>query len=427
MLSFNWLNVYIFLKLVIHVCTPSTPFLLLGTDMKQRSLLSLLLIVVLFLSFLFFNQPQHFHYQHQDNVSSSDSPPQNDNFTFSKYLPDNPRGITLKKKNNYTLPIPLLESKKKQWSLLPSLLDHFNLRDYHYNNGKKPSIGCTSKYLSSWYNNVPRNFCPLSTLFVYSEQHSGTILLSSHLHKAPGMVGIHELFCCENCTDRTLGLSTFLNLACSLRVHEVGAKKVIVGLQYNHFWHQTEEAIRFPQEQHDSSVLLLKRDNYLSFFFAGAGTKSPKRSHVVIPMDLLQSLPDRIREYQQKYHKVYCSLKKAGVPVILLTYENLIKNFTFVMEDVGEFVGIRRGKWSPRLVLHHHSLSDRVENFGEVKEYLEKNWPEYVCMLFENCEYPSEFVCDDGVDFSFTPLSKEKEKKRKKKKKKKEKKIKIKN
>ena len=208
--------------------------------------------------------------------------------------------------------------------------------------------------------------------------------------------------------NKTLAISTAINLLCALRLPEMGVKKVVIGLQWSQFWRYTHDAVMYPK-QHNSPVLLLKRDNYLAKILAGEGTKS-KNPGTHIPFDVLENLPELVLKHQERYKKIYCSLKKAGVNVMIITYEELVNHFSQTMARVSEFGGLEegggrkgrgrgRGRWYEGFVKEHVVLVDRVGNMNKAKKFLMRYFPDFVCMLTEDCVYPEGFDCGPGHFF----------------------------
>ena len=196
---------------------------------------------------------------------------------------------------------------------------------------------------------------------------------------------------------------------CALRIHELGVKNVFIGLQYQHFWKHTSLSNPFPKHHPNTSVLILKRDNYLSHYCAGAGPDS-KNFDSFIPMLEIKYLPSRIEEYQKRYKKMYCSLKKAGVKVKVITYEELVGDFDSTMRKVGEFVGesVDRGWKLGGFESKHVALKERVKNYEEAKRYLKRKHPQYLCLLREDCDFFPfpDFECEESsFSSSFFPLS----------------------
>ena len=313
-----------------------------------------------------------------------------------KNLPPDPSMVILSPKTNYTLPIPIMKRNKNQWRLLKHVLEHFHLLDEDSKKEFWPSIGCGAQTLSKWYENVPHDFCPLSTVLVYSEQHSGTSLLGNYLQKAPHTVGIHELFCCDHCTNKTLAIETLVKLSCSLRVHQRNIQQIVVGLQFNHFWGNLEYALSYPKV-HGSKVILMKRDNIIAKKLAGAGLKDKKKTLRINPerKHYLVNITTYIENYQERYRSIYCFLKEVGVEVLVVTYEELAGEFGETMKRVSDFIDVPSGWWNgAQEETIHIPLVDRIRNFEEVKEFMEEHHPEYVCMLTEDCVFSKGFSCD---------------------------------
>ena len=234
------------------------------------------------------------------------------------------------------------------------------------------------------------------------------------LNKNPKNIGIHELFCCDNCVGKGEGVDIYINMMCVLRMGELGVKNVVVGLQYDHFWERRENFWEVLGGRNSSvSVIILKRDNYLAYLSASAGKKVKESKF--IKRVLIENMPRKVRRFQRKYREMYCLLKKRGVKVLLLTYEELIENFEQKMKIVSDFMegeGEKNNRWYGGFVSKHKKLEGRIENGKEVREFLEKNHPEYLCMLTEDCIYPDGFDCEnlEGTyeSFSFVPKGRKK-------------------
>ena len=92
---------------------------------------------------------------------------------------------------------------------------------------------------------------------------------------------------------------------------------------------------------------------------------------------------------------------------MIITYEELIANHSqtiqkvkkLVMEREGEGEGEGEGEATgeageeEEFHVTHQPIINRITNVDEVKEYLEKNHPEYLCLLTENCIFPQDFDC----------------------------------
>ena len=343
---------------------------------------------------------------------------------LSSYLPSNPHHISLSP-SRPSLPLPLSHNKNEQFQQLSSILEYYYGGEERDEEGDRPSVGCRVKKLSFWFDafssssfspsssssssssfssSLPSSssspspsssYCGLKIFLILSQQHSGTELLMSYLNKAPHSVGIHELFCCDNnnyCSNKSLGLSTYINMMCAIRMKEVGVKNVFIGLQYAHYW-EKENIVDFIRNFHPGiGVIILKRDNYLSYYCAAAGHHI--RKSAFIPRWEIEDLYTKIKRHQHKFRKIYCSLKEEKMKVLMITYEKLITNFNKTMGMVSDFIGENEDrKWYGGFVSKHTPLEGRVENFEEVKRFLEKNFPSYVCLLSEDCDFHSEYSC----------------------------------
>ena len=201
-----------------------------------------------------------------------------------------------------------------------------------------------------------------------------------------------------------------MQLLCGLRMPEVGVRNVFVGLQYEHYW-QNEDVVSLAQNHPNTSVILLKRDNYLAYLCAAAGTKVKKSKF--LSKVALDFLPDKVKNFQGKYQRMYCALKNAGIPVMMLTYEELVENFEEKMKIVSEFIGENEDRsWYDGFVSKHKKLEGRIENLKEVKDFLAQKYPSFLCMISEDCIYErgwegegEEEFCKGGRTPEFVPMS----------------------
>ena len=129
-----------------------------------------------------------------------------------------------------------------------------------------------------------------------------------------------------------------------------------------------------------------------------------KERRSIIPEIIFQSLPKRMKDHQLKYKNAYCFLKNAGIPVLMITYEELVGHFNETMTKVGEFVGEEvTGEGFGGFVSKHRPLRNRIGNYKEVEKYLKEYFPQYVCLLKEDCEFPVGFDCAGRDDPFFFP------------------------
>jgi len=257
----------------------------------------------------------------------------------------------------------------------------------------RPSYGCSLRSFSPWFSNAPStslSLCGISTTLIYSQQHSGTTLLTASLAYNPSVSYKHGLFCCQTCTNETVGITTYAQLACAYQLHRVGISRLVILLQYNQFWKQFSEAVDYPA-QHDLPVIILKRYNFLAHYYAGGGRVGSGGNGIKVRRSVLKSLSSNVKNYHHKFDKMYCALKERGVRVLMITYEELAKERKKTMNRVSDFMGMEAWKGSSEI--HHVPLSERIENLQEVTDYLKNKNPEYLCLVYENCPYPEPPTC----------------------------------
>uniref|UniRef100_A0A7S4JYC1 Protein-tyrosine sulfotransferase n=1 Tax=Paramoeba aestuarina TaxID=180227 RepID=A0A7S4JYC1_9EUKA len=258
----------------------------------------------------------------------------------------------------------------------------------------RPSYGCSLRSFSPWFSNAPStslSMCRISTVLVYSEQHSGTTLLTSSLDNIPSVSYMHGLFCCQTCTNETVGITTYAQLACAYQLHRVGISRLVILLQHHQFWqHLFSEAADYPAQNH-LPVIILKRYNFLAHYYAGGGLGGSGGTGIKVHREVLKSLPSMEKKYRDKFDKMYCALKERGVRVMMITYEELANQREKTMNQVNDFMGMEAWKGSSEI--HHVPLSERIENLQEVTDYLKNKNPEYLCLVYENCPYPEPPTC----------------------------------
>ena len=217
----------------------------------------------------------------------------------------------------------------------------------------------------------------------------------------------------------------------------LGITHFVIGLQYNHFWKNYELGVDFPRERgergggegggrgggggggggkkeegtkENTFVAILKRDNYIARELGGSGTVDVGfGTH--ISMNVLKDLPKRVERHQEKFRKMYCGLKEAGVPVLLITYEEMVRDISKIMSLLLEFIGVEEDlnskffqKIEKKFTSKHTPLSQRATNYQEAYDFLEQNHPQYLCMLREDCIYPSGFTCPTSSNSSISSL-----------------------
>ena len=256
------------------------------------------------------------------------------------------------------------------------------------------SVGCAALNLESWYSTLntsePKEaLCPaLKPVLVYSEVTFGMDYLSTILNRSPSIVFTNDFFSGNSCGNRSLAISLYNQLLCSMQVPSVDVNVTMIGLDRSEYWGVSGiEAIDYPA-QNNISVLMFVRQNSLSRSLADAEVASKN-----ITKNRLSKHVKHAVKTRTLYTHYYCSLKSKGVDVMILSYEDLLFDFNRTMRKLMEFLGAGKAPWWRRMEFETPLLlKDKIVNVQQVRGYLEAMGPEYVCLLDENCRFPP-FVC----------------------------------